>query len=262
MTANVSTPKVEPELNPIASGRGHILLADHDALFREATAGLLRARGYACTCVASGPAVVERLHHERVDLLLADTGLSGNRGLDLIRVVRRAAAGLPIILISGACAVETAAESIRLSVVAYLTKPLDLDELCLLAKRAIARGRACRVVEANHQRLRDCCQDLQRLKDMLQRPEPGGGHSPWEAVLSLNLGHLMESLIELNHYAEALVRPSDPAVLARFLEASSPLVLVDAIRETVVVLERSKGAFKSRELGELRRRLQALLDSP
>lgn len=262
MAHSLPTSAAEPVLTPITPGSGRILLADDDTLFREATAGLLRARGYACTCVVDASAAVESYHSEPFDLLLADTHLPGNRSLELIRAVRQVAAGLPVILFTGAPDVETAAESIRLSVVAYLIKPLDMDELYALVDRAIAQRQACCAVDANYQRLRDWCRDIEQLKRVLWRPASRGDDPPWQTFLTLSLGHIIQSLVELNDYTEAIVRPSDPSASAKAIETSRPLILVDAVRDAIGVLERSKGAFKSRELGELRKKLEALLDGP
>ena len=47
---------------------------------------------------------------------------------------------------------------------------------------------------------------------------------------------------------------SSPAV-------APPLLLTEALRDTISALEKSKDAFRSRELGDLRHRLEGLLDA-
>ena len=43
------------------------------------------------------------------------------------------------------------------------------------------------------------------------------------------------------------------------LNATRPIAMMEAIHDTIAVLDRTKDAFRSRELGELRKRLEALL---
>ena len=47
--------------------------------------------------------------------------------------------------------------------------------------------------------------------------------------------------------------------MARRLESSRPLVLLEALRDTIAVLEKTKSSFKSKELGDLRVRLEQLV---
>ena len=56
-----------------------------------------------------------------VSLLMADICMPGNDALELAREPPEIAPGLPTILLTGPPTVETAAQSVRLIVMAYLT---------------------------------------------------------------------------------------------------------------------------------------------
>ena len=63
-------------------------------------------------------------------------------------------------------------------------------------------------------------------------------------------------LRDLQHFAGTLAHRVDVR------ETSSDAAIEGVLRDAVAVLQKTRQAFKSRELGELRRRLEALLKIP
>ena len=143
--------------------RGHILFADDEAEVRSTLSRLLRAKGFTCTSVASGDEVLEQLRNQEFDALISDIRMPGNDGLALIESIPQLVAGLPVILLTGMPTVETAAKSLRLSVVAYLTKPADCDELAQILDEAILQHRAFRAMRAEQRHLKDWEHELETI---------------------------------------------------------------------------------------------------
>lgn len=72
-----------------------ILLADDDATFREATAELLRAAGFACDTAADAYAAGRLLKEGAYALVIADIRMPGNEELELVSTLPAIAAGTP-----------------------------------------------------------------------------------------------------------------------------------------------------------------------
>jgi DNA-binding NtrC family response regulator len=161
---------------------GRILIADDEAALRDLIATFLQRLGYSCAGALDAQAALELLRKETFDILISDINMPGNENLNFIRKVPEIAEGMPIILLTGNPTFETAAQSVRLPVMAYLTKPVDTNELSILVKQGVAAARANR------------------------------------------------------------------------------RQIVAALQETIQVLEKTKRSFKSRELGDLRKKLQLLLE--
>ena len=106
-----------------------ILLADDDDTFLRSTADLLRREGYECDCVSDAVAGIAKLQNNEYDLLIADIKMPGNADLELIRRVPKIAEETSVILVTGYPSQRTAIEAVRLSVVDYLVKPFELEEL-------------------------------------------------------------------------------------------------------------------------------------
>ena len=80
-----------------------------------------------------------------------------------------------------------------------------------------------------------------------------------EAFPTLTLEQISESMRDLERYIEAITKHKSEGRSAPGTGSAGNDVLLCSIRETIAVLVKTKGSFKSKELGDLRRRLEALL---
>ena len=235
----------------ISDSRGRVLLADDDRALREGLATMLRRYGFHCDGVASAAEAAEQLRVQEFDVLISDINMPGNVGLEFIESLPQLAAGLPVILLTGKPTVNTAARSVRLPVVAYLTKPPNFDELCLLLDRAVDSSQGFRAMHAGRERLRNWEKELGQIEQLLRQSpgvQPGG---PMGSYLRVSLRQVILMLADIERATQNLER-----------RAAGSLEHVDhiaALRRTVEVLERTRQNFKSKDLADLRRQLEQLL---
>lgn len=241
---------------------GHILVADDDEVFRNATIAVLKLRGFEAEGARDAAEAVRMLQAGAFDLLIADIHMPGNRDLEMLRDLGPVAPGLPVILATGLPSFQTAAQAVQLSVVAYLVKPFDPKEFLDLVAGAVERYRAFCAVRDHRRRLQNCCGDLEAIEGVLRTEIKTTASVSWSAFPAVALHTIVESLLDLQRYAEATAQQKNPVGGAGGEESPPPVVLVQALRETIAVLEKTKHAFKSKELGELRRRLEVLVPRP
>jgi DNA-binding response OmpR family regulator len=232
-------------------GRGRILLADDDEPFRTGVSKLLQRLGFACLAAPDTSTALSILREKEIDALVSDIHMPGNDGLELIEAVPQIRRGLPVILLTGQPEVQTAVKSVRLSVAAYLVKPPAIEELTALLDENIARFHRLQAVSANRARIEAWARELAALEEDLRRPshEPQGqqGH-----YLRLTLNNMALQLADL-------ARTTAETTLSGAGEDPGRAKLLQAVRQTIEVLESTRKNFKSKELGELRRRLATLL---
>jgi DNA-binding NtrC family response regulator len=231
--------------------RGRVLVADDDGPLREGMVSMLQRLGYRCEGAASAAEATARLRAAEFDVLISDINMPGNVGLEFIGTLPEFAAGLPVILLTGRPSVDTAARSVRLPVVAYLTKPPDFDELQRLLDQAIANHRGLRAMRASRDRLRAWEGELGQIEQaMRQSPhDPAGG--PLANFLQVSLRQVILMLAELDRATSSLERRSGGGL--------EKVDHVAALRRTIEVLERTKQNFKSKDLADLRRQLEQLV---
>ncbi len=232
-----------------------ILIADDEEIFRETTAAFLRKKGYECVCAPDAATALRMLSEASFDLLISDLEMPGNYKLEFIRELPRLSAGLPVILLTGHPTVQSAAESVRLPVVAYLVKPPKPEELEALVQQSIERYGAYRAVNANRQRLQDWSRDLAQIEELLCHSQGSPTAEPVKDYLALTFQNLLLSLADLKQMIQSAASQEGKE------DAVSQVALLEALRQTVEVLARTKQSFKSKALGELRRHLEEVLRS-
>lgn len=248
--------KTEPTNQPAQASPGRILFADDDEQFRLGLGKRLKRAGFDCDFAGTAAEAVERLRAGEYDVLLSDINMPGNARLELIESIPAVSAGLPIILLTGYPTLETATRSVQLRIMAYLPKPPDFEELCRLLHAAVAEHRNLRVLKDSRQRLHDWDREIEDVQNLLRQTAVAGREKAMQSYLRLTLRHLAVSLVELENL---LIHEGGRLGTDQAMEKQE---LLNALRKTVGVLQKTKDHFKSKELGELRRELETLLAEP
>jgi DNA-binding NtrC family response regulator len=117
-----------------------VLLVDDESEFLEPMAARLRRRQIACTIAQSGELALEALAHTPHDCAVVDVKMPGMDGLELLRRVRQHHPRTPVVLLTGHASVDLGVQGIELGAFEYLMKPVDLDELLDVIRRAVDAG--------------------------------------------------------------------------------------------------------------------------
>lgn len=122
-----------------------ILIADDNpeicTAFRRVLSRDRREIDLAC----SGAEADRRLRETSYDAVISDIDMPGMTGLDLLRSVRDRNQDVPVILVTGAPQVETAARAVEYRAVRYLSKPVDSEELRAVVDDALRMGKLARI---------------------------------------------------------------------------------------------------------------------
>jgi DNA-binding response OmpR family regulator len=231
-----------------------ILLADDEPIFLGATADLLRREGFECVTVADGEEALDELAKQEFDLLITDLEMPGNAELAVIRHVAERGDSLPVIVLTGYPSVRSAMACIELPVAAYLTKPVDFQTLLAKTRDAVSRFRSYRTLHQAEARLRTWREEFNHL----HAAAPVGG-SPIDVFLTLTLRNVMGSLTDLEQLSRALNNEDVAHNPCQLMNCPRGAQLRAAVEEVVQVLEETRSAFKSKQLGELRHKLELLL---
>lgn len=113
-----------------------ILIVDDDRSTREGLTLALQP-DYTVLTAADAEAALAQLTHHEVDLVLTDLRMPGRDGLSLLRDIITAHPALPVILLSAYGSVESAVEAMKDGAYDFLTKPVNLDHLDLIIRRAL-----------------------------------------------------------------------------------------------------------------------------
>ena len=116
-----------------------VLVADDEASARSGLATLLRDEGFEVVLAEDGPTGLARVQETAPDVLVTDLRMPGMDGIELLKKAREVDPDLIVVLMTAFADVETAVRAMQEGAEHYLTKPLQIDELVLVMRRALER---------------------------------------------------------------------------------------------------------------------------
>jgi EAL domain-containing protein (putative c-di-GMP-specific phosphodiesterase class I) len=130
----------------VSSGTsGRLLIVDDDVLLSRSLSRHLARAGYDVVVQHEGQLALDALKAGGFDLVISDIEMPGLSGIDLLREVRDLDRDLPVVLITGAPAIDTATKAVEHGAFRYLTKPFEIDVLLKVVRRASQLYRLARM---------------------------------------------------------------------------------------------------------------------
>lgn len=163
----------------------NILVIEDDALLNQLLVGQLQRSGYSVLGASRWAEAKEIIDEQEPELLLLDGRLPDADGLELLPQI---AQQQPVIILTAYASVQNAVRAMKLGAAEYLVKPVNLEELELVVKRALDNAALRR--------------ENQFLKSRM-------GNAPAWADAMIGSS---PALSEVNHLIDA-VSPSDMTVL-------------------------------------------------
>jgi len=227
-----------------------VLIADDEDGLRWVLEKGLRQAGYEVTAVRDGDEALRAFSEAPFDLVFLDIRMPGTDGLTVLAKLRALASDAHVIVMTAHGTMETAIQAMQRGAYDYLAKPFDLDEVLLLAERALAAGRLT--------------QEVARLKTGLQEVWEFGaliGRHPRMQEVYKTIGRIAASDVTILLRGES---GTGKELVARAIHhysrrAGRPFVAVSSAAIPGTLLEselfgHERGAFtdaKERKLGKL-----------
>src|SRR5689334_16906937 len=100
-----------------------VLALDDDRTLLDVYSRAFARAGYRCITTQNGAEALSRIATEAIDVVITDLSMPGMSGVEFMRRVRERDADLPILVVTGAPAIDNAIDSIDAGVFRYITKP-------------------------------------------------------------------------------------------------------------------------------------------
>jgi two-component system nitrogen regulation response regulator GlnG len=118
-----------------------ILIADDEDSLRWVLEKTLKGAGYDVTGVKDGDSAIRAFQAEPYDLVFLDIRMPGIDGLTALARLREIRGNAPVVVMTAHGTMDTAIQAMQRGAYDYIAKPFDLDEVVLLAERALAASR-------------------------------------------------------------------------------------------------------------------------
>ncbi len=127
------------------SHHGKILLVDDEPEPLRATARVLRHAGYSVDTADNGKSATAAIASTEYDTIVSDISMPTMDGIELLRFMREHDEDIPVILVTGAPAVETAVQALEHGAYKYLVKPVSADRLEEVLQKAVRMRQMARI---------------------------------------------------------------------------------------------------------------------
>ncbi len=118
-----------------------ILVVDDEQSHRIMLKAVLTKEGYDVSEADDGMAAVKAVENESFDLILMDIRMTDMDGIEAMGQIKKMSPAIPIIMMTAYASIKAAVEALKSGAYDYLTKPLDIDELKILTKKALEHYR-------------------------------------------------------------------------------------------------------------------------
>jgi DNA-binding NtrC family response regulator len=129
---------------------GRLLVIDDDEAGCRLLQAVFEPEGFTVSVAHDGAGGLARVASAQPDVILLDLQLPDVSGLDVLGRLRGTAPDVPVVMMTAHAEVKTAVRATQLGAFDYLTKPIDLDEIVVITRRALET----RVLKAEVQDLR------------------------------------------------------------------------------------------------------------
>ena len=113
-----------------------ILIVDDDKSIIESFKQLFSGK-YSVIDAYNGEEAIKSIREQAVDLIFLDYRIPGDDGLTVLKKIKEIDADIPVIIITAFGTFKTIIQSISLGAYDYIEKPLDIDKINILTKRAL-----------------------------------------------------------------------------------------------------------------------------
>jgi two-component system, NtrC family, response regulator AtoC len=113
-----------------------VLIVDDERTLARSIKAFLNESGYHAEVAGTAEQALEQLERIRPDVIFLDVRLPGMSGIELLRKIHEFDPAVPVVIMTAFGTIEGAVDAVKRGAFDYLKKPVDLDELKLLADRA------------------------------------------------------------------------------------------------------------------------------
>ena len=117
-----------------------ILIVEDEKILADSMALYLERHAYATAVAYTGEESLQLAEENSPDVMVVDIQLPGIDGLEVLRRIREASPSTEVVMITAYASIATAVEAMQRGAFHYLSKPLDLVDLCTVVAKALTHG--------------------------------------------------------------------------------------------------------------------------
>lgn len=130
-----------------------VLIVDDEPIARDNLEHIIKKAGYQTLAAENGEQAISLLRHEEMNLVLTDLCMQGLDGMAVLAEAKSLWPDIEVVVITGNATVDTAVEAMRHGAYDYISKPVKLAELQVIAEKALEKNQLRKQVKALRQQV-------------------------------------------------------------------------------------------------------------
>jgi two-component system response regulator AtoC len=147
----------------MTAARPRVLVVDDEPEMCDLLVSGLGRRGFDVTARPAADEAFALLGEEDFDVVITDLQMKGMNGLELCERVTLNRPDVPVVVMTAFGSLETAIAAIRVGAYDFVTKPLELEPLCLALERAVRH----RALQREVVRLRQAVREARHFEELI-----------------------------------------------------------------------------------------------
>jgi len=195
-----------------------------------------------------------------VSLLIVEYNPDGCFNGDYLFKVHEQSDDLSIALVIPSMETQLRGDLFSLPIMECLVLPLDYERLMNLIRKACTYRQATVKIRECREQLENWVQELVNIELSLKSDSRLPAYIPVNSFLSITFRNILQLMMDIQQITLSFVNPGIEPEACHLFNCPRLLELTRSLMDTVDVLEKTKHAFKSRELGILRQRLEKVIN--
>ena len=154
-----------------------ILIVDDDESTCRTLALIFGKKSYETESIGTGREAIEKVQRRFFNVVLLDIKLPDMEGTELLTLLKELHPDTDVIIITGHASIETAVKAMNRGASTYITKPLNMDEVMAVVRKALEKQRLVIKKQQADERLKKTTNDLKQTVERLKKANIKSGNN-------------------------------------------------------------------------------------
>lgn len=242
---------------------GSIIVVGQDTAWINSICDFVNAQGFQCHCAHDLSDARTQMRTNEYDLTIVEVDETVEPQLEFIRQIACKENNenvLPIIVIAQSPSADFMIDVLNLPVTACLIKPIDYEQFKKQISDAIRLRRTFNATRLIRRQLHEWDKQMETIESACKENSRYATFLPVSDFMDISFCNILKIIKDIRALARSLFNPNINPEACHMMNCPRLSILNNALHETVEVLESTKNAFKSRELGFIRKKLENIMN--
>jgi len=162
--------------------RKRLLIIDDDESTRKTLSLIFKKQGYEIETAGTGQAAIDQAQKDFFNLALLDVRLPDVTGIELLAALKDIHPDMAVIMATAYACLETAIQALNKGASAYITKPLNLNQVLATVEKTLEKQRLVAENKRLYQEAKQRTAQLEALQQVGLKITAQPGKKKWVAV--------------------------------------------------------------------------------